>query len=167
MSFSFKRAVLLGLIALVAAAGLSRAQSTSDNTPTQRITVMTDKLDRMKRSLGSAISTLRQESGAKKEDEKNIATPIGRLVALAKDLDRVSADVSSLRGKLDRQEKYDNSQLESLEASVNEMQTRVESAQTDTAALRAASDASVSKPKDDKKGGGKFLGLFGGVHKDE
>ena len=167
MSFSFKRAVLLGVIAMVATAGVSRAQSTSDNTPTQRVAVMTDKLDRMKRSLGSAISTLRQETGAKKDDEKNVATPIGRLVALEKDLNRVSSDLSVLRGKIDRQEKYENSQLESFEATVNEMQTRVDTAQTETAALRSAPDSQISKPKDDKKSGGKFLGIFGGAHKDE
>ena len=165
MSFSFKKAVFLALIALVGSVVVSRAQSTSDNTPVQRVNVMTDKLDRMKKSLSSSISVMRQENDVKKDDEKNIATPIGRLVGLQKDVNRVSSDVSSLRGKIDRGEKYERSELDGLETTVNELQTRVDTAQTETAALRAA--PTVDKPKDDKKGGGKFLGIFGGNHKDE
>ncbi|MFL6375694.1 MAG: outer membrane protein assembly factor BamD [Pyrinomonadaceae bacterium] len=168
MSFSFKRALLVGLVALIAAAGVSLAQSTSDNTPLQRVMVMSDKVDRMKRGLSSLIATLRDETGTKKEDEKNIATPIGRLAALEKDVSRVSSDVASLRGKLDRGEKYERKEVDSLEATVNELQTRVETAQTETAALRAAPDAKTSagSSKEDKKGG-KFLGIFGGNKKDE
>jgi outer membrane assembly lipoprotein YfiO len=170
MSFSFKKAVLLGLVALIAAAGVSRAQGTSsDGTPIQRVSVMSDKLDRMRRSLSSVISVLRQENDVKKDDEKNIATPIGRLTALQKDISRVSSDVSSLRGKLDRGEKYERSEVDSLETTVAELQTRVDTAQTETAALRAATTTSggdTSKAKGDKKGG-KFLGIFGGGHKDE
>src|SRR3569833_2818115 len=107
MSFSFRKAAYLGLIALVAMAGITRAQ---DNTPMQRINVMSDKLDRMKRSLGSAITVLRQETGAKKDDEKNPGTPIGRLVGLEKDVSRLSGDVANLRGKVDRGDKYERSE---------------------------------------------------------
>ncbi|MBV9242330.1 MAG: hypothetical protein JO314_10010, partial [Acidobacteria bacterium] len=135
MSFSVRKAIFLGLIALVAVAGVSRAQEASDNSPSQRVSVMTDKLDRMRRGLQSAISVLRTENQSdpkKKDDEKNVGTPLGRLVALQKDVSRVSSDVASLRGKLDKGEKYDRTELDSLEASVNELQTRVDSAQTDT-----------------------------------
>jgi outer membrane assembly lipoprotein YfiO len=169
MSFSFKKAVLVALIALTSGVVITVAQGkSSDNTPIQRVNVMTDKLDRMKRSLNSAIGVLRDESGAKKDDEKNVATPIGRLVALEKDVNRIYSDVSSLRGKLDRSEKYESKDLDSLEATVAELQTRVDTAQTETAALRAApGTGNAAKPKDDKKGGGKLFGIFGGTHKDE
>jgi outer membrane assembly lipoprotein YfiO len=170
MSFSFKKAVLVGLVALVASVTVSRAQGTSsDNTPVQRINVMSDKLDRMKRSLSSAITVLRSESSANKDDEKNIATPIGRMVGLQKDVNRVSSDVASIRGKVDRGEKYERSELDGLETTVNELQTRVDTAQTETAALRASGDPTViSNSKSDNKKGGKFLGIFGGGnHKDE
>src|SRR6185503_15890963 len=100
MSFSFKKAVFLGLIALIASAGISRAQGTSsDNTPIQRVNVMTDKLDRMKRSLSSAIGVMRRENDVKKDDEKNVATPIGRLISLEKDVSRISSDTASLKRK--------------------------------------------------------------------
>ena len=170
MSFSFKKAVFLGLIALIASAGISRAQGTSsDNTPIQRVNVMTDKLDRMKRSLSSAIGVMRQENDVKKDDEKNVATPIGRLISLEKDVSRISSDTASLKRKIENSEKYERSELDSLEASVNELQTRVDTAQTETAAVRASSGSQTgTKPKDDKKGGGKLFGIFGGGgHKDE
>lgn len=172
MSFSFKRAVLVGVMAAIAAVGLQAQQtppSTSDASPVQRVNVMREKLDRMKRSLGSAISVLRQEGKSdpsKKDDEKNVATPLGRMVALLKDVNRLASDVNSLSGKLDRGDKYERSELDSLEQSVGELQLRVDSAQTETAALRAQPDSPVGKPREQKKKG-KFLGIFGGGGKDE
>src|SRR5438045_710689 len=99
MSVSFNRYVITILVAFFAMAGLVAAQQTSDATPAQRISVMSDRLDRMKRSLNSGISVLREENksdSSKKDDEKNIATPLGRLAALLKDVNRVSGDVGNI-----------------------------------------------------------------------
>ena len=159
MSFSFRKVVLLGVVALFAVAGVV-AQGTSDATPQQRVSVMSDKLDRMKRSLSTAISVLKEENksdASKKDDEKNVGTPLGRLVALQKDASRVSSDVSSIRGKIDRGEKYDRADLDSLEQSVNELVVRVDTAQTETAALRAQPDTPVGKPREKKKKGSCIL----------
>ncbi|HTH50706.1 MAG TPA: outer membrane protein assembly factor BamD [Pyrinomonadaceae bacterium] len=168
MSFSFKKVVFSSLIALLAIAGAS-AQNTSDATPMQRVNVMSDKLDRMKRGLSSAIAVMKDENRSdpsKKDDEKNIATPLGRLVALQKDVNRVAGDVNSLRGKIDRGDKFDKTDVDSLEQTVNELVQRVDTAQSETAALRASDTSPVGKARD-KKQKGKFLGIFGGGGKDE
>ena len=63
-------------------------------------------------------------------------------------------------------EKYDRKDLDSLEQMVAETGAAVDTAQTETAALRAQPDTPVGKPRDKKKKG-KFLGIFGGGGKDE
>jgi hypothetical protein len=64
----------------------------------------------MRRSLNSATSVLRQEAKgdkSKKDDEKDLNTPIGRLVALEKDASRLQSELNSLKGKIDRSETYE------------------------------------------------------------
>jgi outer membrane assembly lipoprotein YfiO len=168
MSFSLKKALFLACVTALVVVGVN-AQGTSDATPAQRVSVMSEKLDRMKRSLSSTITVLKQESNSdssRKDDEKNVATPLGRLIALQKDVSRISEEVNSLRGKVDRGEKYERVDLDNLEQSVNELVQRVDTAQTETAAVRAADTSPTGKPRDKKKKG-KFLGIFGGGGNDE
>ncbi|MEO6655904.1 MAG: outer membrane protein assembly factor BamD [Pyrinomonadaceae bacterium] len=130
---------------------------------------MSDKLDRMRRSLDSAISVLKEENKsdkAKKDDEKNLNTPLGRLVALEKDVSRHQSDVSNLRGKIDRAEKYDRTDIDSLEQVVNELQASVDTAQLETASARSNPGSTIGQPREKKKKK-KFLGIFGGGGSDE
>jgi len=169
MSFSLKNLVLFCIAALVALAGVAAAQTSKDATPLQRINVMSDKLDRMKRGLSSSIAALREENKSdpsKKDDEKNVGTPLGRLVSLQKDVNHVSGDVNNLRGKVDRGDKFDRKDVDDLEQSVNELTTRVDTAQTETAALRANDTSPTGKARE-KKQKGKFLGIFGKGGNDE
>ncbi|MBV9217452.1 MAG: outer membrane protein assembly factor BamD, partial [Acidobacteria bacterium] len=141
-----------------------------DGTVTQRLEVMRDKLERMRRSLGSAISTLKAESEknnkGQKEDEKDRNTPLGRLTALDKDAGRLLSDVNELRGKVDRADKYDKKDVDSLEQGVTELQASVDTAQLETASARAQSTTTEGQPRDKKKKG-KFLGIFGKGGNDE
>src|SRR6478735_3035842 len=169
MSFSLKNLVLFCIAALVALAGVAAAQTSKDATPLQRINVMSDKLDRMKRGLSSSIAALREENKSdpsKKDDEKNVGTPLGRLVSLQKDVNHVSGDVNNLRGKVDRGDKFDRKDVDDLEQSVNELTTRVDTAQTETATLRANDTSPTGKARE-KKQKGKFLGIFGKGGNDE
>ncbi len=80
-----------------------------DGTPAQRLEVMRQKLDTMRRSLNSAASVLRDENKgdeSKKDDKDKLETPLGRLLGLEKDVSRLSSEVNSLRGKVDRSEKF-------------------------------------------------------------
>lgn len=170
MKFSFCKIVFLQLAAILAVSTAAFSQvKPSDGTPSQRLNVMNEKLDRMRKSLNSATSVLKEESKSdktKKDDEKKLETPLGRLVALEKDASRLQSDVNTLRGKVDRGEKYERAEVDGLEQSVAELQARVDTAQLETASARAAPDSPVGKPREKKKKK-KFLGIFGGGGSDE
>ena len=170
MLFNSKKIVFLSAFAVLTFHAISFGQAKpNDGTATQRLDVMRDKLDRMRRSLASGISVLKEENKddkTKKDDKEKLATPLGRLLALEKDASRLQSDVNSVRGKVDRGEKYDRSDIDSLEESVTELLARVDTAQLETAAARAIPDSPVGKARDIKKKK-KFLGIFGRGGNDE
>ncbi len=163
--FAFaKRIVLLSMLIVAGSAvsGFGQAKP-GDGTAVQRLEVMGQKLTIMRRSLASASSVLKEESKAdkSKNDDKSIAdTPLARLSGLEKEAARLQSDVSSLRGKVDRNEHVENSEIDSLEQGVSEFQARVDAAQLETATARAAPTSNVGKPREKKKKK-KFLGIFG------
>lgn len=140
-----------------------------DGTISQRLDVMRDKIERMRRSLNSATAGLKEENKEdkdKKDDAKKLETPLGRLTALEKDASRLMSDVNNLRGKTDRGEKFEQTDVDTLEQLVSELQTRVDTAQLETASERANPVSQVGKPREKKKKK-KFLGIFGGGGNDE
>jgi outer membrane assembly lipoprotein YfiO len=140
-----------------------------EGTASQRLDVMSQKLEIMRRSLKSAASVLEQESKgdeSKKGDKENPDSPHARLVSLEKEAGRLQSEVNSLKGKVDRGEKYDAKDIDQAEQSVADLQVRVDKAQTETAEARATPDSPVGKPRQMKKKG-KFLGIFGGGGNDE
>lgn len=168
--FNANRIVLFTMMAILGLGSVAFAQvKPGEGTALQRLDVMRDKLERMRRSLNSAVSVLKEENKddkSKKDDEKKLDTPLGRLVALEKDASRLQSDVNSLRGKVDRGEKYERSDLDSLEQMVGELQGRVDTAQLETASARANPTSTLGQPRDKKKKK-KFLGIFGGGGNDE
>ena len=170
MFFDPKRVAFLSFVFLMAFAGLGLGQAKpQDGTAVQRLDVMRDKLERMRRSLNSVVSVLREDSKndkAKKDDEKKLDTPLGRLSALEKDVSRVQSDVNNLRGKVDRSEKYERTDVDTLEQSVGELNSRVDTALLETASTRANPVSSVGQPRQKVKKK-KFLGIFGGGGNDE
>lgn len=170
MFFLAKRFLLLFLLIVAGfvASGLGQVKP-AEGTATQRLEVMGQKLTIMRRSLTSAASVLKEESKndkSKKDDKNNLDTPLGRLLSLEKEAARLQADVNSLRGKVDRGEQFENSEVDSLEQAVSEFQTRVDAAQLETATARATPNSPVGKPREKKKKK-KFLGIFGGGGTDE
>lgn len=167
--FSFFSLVALFAATLVfSSAGFSQAKP-ADGTPSQRLEVMRQKLETMRRSLNSAASVLRDENKddeSKKDDKSKPDTPLGRLLSLEKDVSRLSSEVNSLRGKVDRSEKFEMSEIDQLEQATAEMLTRVDAVQLETASARATPDSPVGKPREIKKKK-KFLGIFGGGGNDE
>ena len=170
MSFYIKRASFLSFLFILAfsAAAFGQAKP-GDGTYSQRLDIMRDKVERMRRSLSSAANVLKDENkedNAKKDDGKKLETPLGRLVALEKDASRMMSDVNNLRGKVDRGEKVEKTDVDTIEQLVSELQTRVDTAQLETATARANPVSSVGKPREKKKKK-KFLGIFGGGGNDE
>ncbi len=170
MFFLTKSRVLLSLlmVAGLVLCGFGQVKP-ADGTASQRLDVMGQKLSIMRRSLTSAASVLKEENKddkSKKDDKEKTDTPLGRLLSLEKDAARLQSDVNSLKSKIDRGDKFENSEVDSLEQAVSELQTRVDTAQLETAAARATPTSNVGKPRE-KKQKKKFLGIFGGGGSDE
>ena len=142
-------------------------QKPGEGSPSQRIEVMRQKLDTMRRSLQSAQTGLKQEADDNNQnvDKKAAETPLARLKGLEKEVSSLSSNVNSLRGKLDRAEKYEGNEIDQLETQVSEIQTRVDNALLETASARKQQYTVGAKREKKKKG--KFLGIFGGGGNDE
>ncbi len=164
------KAIVLSLFLLLSFVAPNLAQKNDgQGTIAQRLEVMRQKLETIRRSLSGAASVLKDENKedkSKKDDKSKLETPLGRLNGLEKEASGLQSEVNSLRGKADRSEKYEASEVDQLEASVAELQTRADNALTETASLRANPVSDVGKPREKKKKG-KFLGIFGGGGTDE
>lgn len=164
----FKFVLTVAVVAAFSMSVFAQAKP-GDGTPSQRLEVMRQKLDTMRRSLTSAASVLRDENKGdetKKDDKDKRDTPLGRLIGLEKDASRLQSEVNSLRGKVDRSEKFEMSEIDSLETGVSDLLGQVDKAQLETATARAGSDSPVGKSREVKKKK-KFLGIFGGGGNDE
>ncbi|MFZ0750853.1 MAG: hypothetical protein WAM70_15930, partial [Pyrinomonadaceae bacterium] len=146
----------------VAALALPNAQGQSSASNFQRLTVMKSKLEAMRRSLSSAIAAM--NSGDKADKQKNADDPRERLRSLDKEVGSILSEVNDLITKEEKAEKYDTAQLGSLETSVTELNTRVESGLQSTAGARTGETANY-RPKE--KGGRRFFGLFPGKKNDK
>lgn len=170
MNFSKVRHVSAVLLALATFAAVGFAQvKTGDGSPGTRLEVMKQKLETIRRSAASSASVLEDESKGQndpKGEKASADTPLARLRSIEKDASRLQSEVNSLRGKVDRSEKYEAAELDQLEASVAELQVRADAVLVETATARANPESQVGKPREKKKKK-KFLGIFGGGGTDE
>jgi outer membrane assembly lipoprotein YfiO len=159
------KAFLLSLFLILSLVSIGTAQNKeAQGSVTQRLEVMRQKLETMRRSLESAASVLKDENKddkSKKEDKTKLETPLGRLRGLQKEAQTLQSEVNSLRGKVDRAEKYETSEVDQLESTVNDLQTRADNALTETAGARANPVSAEGTAREVKKKK-KFLGIFGG-----
>src|SRR5437870_9569984 len=132
----------------------------------QRMDVMRSKLEAMRRSLDSALAALNAKDTGDKT--KNPDDPRQRVRGLDKEVASVLSEVNDLHSKEDRSEKYDASKLDGLEASVAELNTRVEAALQATAGARTAGEdtSSTYQPKREK-GKRRLFGLLPGKSNDK
>ena len=158
-------ALLLGSLSAATTLGQgqpSRAQT--DQTDSQRLTIMRSKLDAMRKSLNSAIAAIPAKEASDKSKNKpaNPDDPRERLRGLEKEVGSVLSDVNDLSSKQDHAEKYDTSKIDGLETSVAELSTRVQTALQSTASARTGDPATASNyhPKQEK-GKKRLLGLLG------
>ena len=93
--FYKNKAILLSLVLVLSFAVPVLAQ----NSASQRIEIMRQKLDTMRRSLDSAISVLKNSDDAKKSDKSDPSTPLGRLTGLDKEVSSLNSDVQQCRRK--------------------------------------------------------------------
>ena len=157
------RLILLSLlcVALVlsvapAAFAQGGAKGPSELTNVQRLEVMRQKLESMRRSLNSAISSMPAPEGKEKASKES---PREILKGLDKDVGSILSEVNDLRNKVDRAERFEPNSIERLESSVADISPRVEAGLQSTASARSSAATSTASKKKKK---GKFLGLFGG-----
>lgn len=131
-------------------------QGQTELSTVQRLDVMSSKLDHMRRSLNSALSSMSQD----KSKTASAEDPATRLKGLEKEVSSLMSDVADIRAKNEKAEKFDATQLDRLETSVAELNTRVETGLQQTASARGVAAADTGDKKKKKKG--KFFGLFGG-----
>ena len=158
-----KRAIFLSLLAVLSFALPIAAQTKSDATPMQRLDVLRQRLETMRRSLGAAFSVIREENKedkTKKDDKDKPETPLGRLTSLEKEAAGLQSDVNSMRGKVDRAEKFEMSDIDQLESTVGEFQARADRALVETASARANPVSTVGQTREPKKKKCKIIFLF-------
>jgi outer membrane protein assembly factor BamD len=150
---------LLALCAILLCGSIGVARAQTEGSPAQRLEVMRSKLDSMRRSLNSAVAAMNAKD---KGDKASADDPRTRLRGLEQEVNSVLSEVNDLRGKQERAERIDTTQLDKLETSVNDLNTRVQAGLQATAGERSAS---ATTPKKKKKG--KLFGLFGGGDNEE
>jgi outer membrane protein assembly factor BamD len=121
---------------------------------------MDSRLDLMRRSLSSAVKGM-ESKNTDKDKKANADDPVVRLKGLQKEVSSLTSEVNDIRSKNDKAEKFDATALDRLEASVAELNTRVQSSLQETAGARNAVATAGSSDKKKKKKG-KLFGLFGG-----
>lgn len=159
--FSARFVICAALVLALAGAALAQGGGTqSDLSTIQRLDVMRSKLDSMRRSLNSAISSM-GTTGQSDKDKKNPDDPRVRLQGLEKEVGSLQSEVNDIRAKQERSERYDPTTLDRLEAAVTDLNNRVQAGLQATAGARTTSANARAAPAKKKKKG-KFLGLFGG-----
>jgi outer membrane protein assembly factor BamD len=151
-------ALLLGALpatALRATAAVAVRQS--QLSPAQRLEVMRSRLETMRRTLNSAIAGLNAKDKGESADD-----PHARLGGLEKETNKLLDEINELKGKQERAERFDPTEIDKLEAAVTELDNRAQIAMRETARERTttAAAADAESVKKSKKGGffGKILG---------
>ncbi|HEV2914636.1 MAG TPA: outer membrane protein assembly factor BamD [Pyrinomonadaceae bacterium] len=158
MHFRRLASVALGAILLAGFASVAVFAQGSDASPAQRLDVMKSRLDTMRRSLNNAISSINAKDGD--GTRASADDPGARLRGLEQEVSSVLKDVLDARGKVEHSERLEAGLLDRLEASVADLNTRVEAGLQSTASARSANAAASAPAKKKKKKG--FLGIFGG-----
>ncbi|MCA1606445.1 MAG: hypothetical protein LC775_13470, partial [Acidobacteria bacterium] len=99
--------ICAALVLALATTVLSQGTAQSELSALQRLDVMRSKLDLMRRSLNSAISSMEPKNTAQGEKEKkNPDDPRERLRGLDKEVGSILSEVNEIRGKQERSERY-------------------------------------------------------------
>src|ERR1041385_4167304 len=123
-------AVFCALIFGVAQTGFAQQQQKSGGqtelSTTQRLDVMSSKLDLLRRSLSAAIKALEAKTADADKDKKaNADDPVSRLKGLEKEVASLNSEVNDIRSKNDKAEKFDATAVDRLAGSVTRLNTRV------------------------------------------
>ncbi len=154
--------ICAALVLAMASVALAQGGSTqSELSALQRLDVMQSKLDSMRRSLTGAISSIEPKTASQGQKKKDPDDPRERLRGLDKEVGSIVSEVSDVRSKQERSERYDPTILDRLETSVADLNTRVQAGLQATASARTGGLAAGTAPAKKKKKG-RLFGLLGG-----
>ncbi|MGI8997999.1 MAG: outer membrane protein assembly factor BamD [Pyrinomonadaceae bacterium] len=141
----------------------------SEGTPTQRLEVLRQRLEGQRRTLNSTLAGLNTGDDKEKKDNKSSSAEDAatRLRGLEKEIGSLLSEVLDLRGKADRAEKFEASDIDKLESAAVDLNGRIDTALLATAGERRT--AAVGTPVKKKKTGffGRLLGRGGDDEFDE
>src|ERR1041384_22642 len=122
MFFGKSKAIFWAVSLMLALAAVGFAQNKpGDGSVTQRLEVMRQKLENVRRSLSSAATAFKEEDDKSKKENKTLDTPLSRIKALEKEASSLQSEVNSIRGKIDRSEKYEPSDVDQLETATSDI----------------------------------------------
>ncbi|MDT4955018.1 MAG: outer membrane protein assembly factor BamD [Acidobacteriota bacterium] len=133
------------------------AQGAGEGTPAQRLEIMRSKLDSLRRSLNSAVASMNAKEG---NDKAGVDDPRNRLRGLEQEANSILSEVNDLKSKQERAERVETKDLDRLETSVTDLNTRAQAALQSTAS--EVRNGPVAPKQTKKKKKGKLFGLFGG-----
>src|SRR5690606_23386477 len=90
---------------------------------------------------------------------ENADSPLARLQAIEKEAAALQSEVNTLRGRIDRSEQFEMSDLTQLESSVTELQSRADIVLVETAEARADGSITAGQPREPQKKK-KLLGII-------
>jgi outer membrane protein assembly factor BamD len=153
-------ALLLGALPgrVLRVAAAQQSQQSQLTTP-QRLDVMRSRLDTMRRTLNSAIAGL---NAKEKGQDASADDPRTRLGGLEKEASKLLGEIADLRGKHERAERFDPTELDKLETAVTDLDTRMQASMRDTMRERSAAPAVASNDDKKKKKGPGFFGRLMG-----
>ncbi|HEX8458491.1 MAG TPA: outer membrane protein assembly factor BamD [Pyrinomonadaceae bacterium] len=141
----------------------ARAGAQSEGTATQRLEVLRQRLETLRRTLNGAIAGLNAsgDDNKKNKDKKANDDPAARLRGLEKEAGSILHEVAEARATVDRGDKYETANLEKLESAVADFNTRTDAALAAT--VEARRSASVASGGSSGKKNKKKAGFFGRI----
>jgi outer membrane protein assembly factor BamD len=136
------------------------AQGTGEGTPAQRLEIMRSRLETLRRSLNSAIAAMNSKDSGDKNAKPGADDPRTRLRGLEQEANSILSEVTDLKSKQDRSERIDTKDIDKLETSYTDLNTRAQAVLQSTA--NEVRNAPIATKDTKKKKKGKLFGLFGG-----
>jgi outer membrane protein assembly factor BamD len=134
-----------------------------EGTATQRLEVLRQRLDSLRRTLNGAIAGLNAGDDKQKKDQKAAADdPATRLRGLEKEVNSLLDEVAEMRARAERGDKFEVTDVDKLEAAFADLNGRIESGlQATVGARRTATASGVSTSSKSKKKPGFFGRILG------
>ncbi|HEX8422125.1 MAG TPA: outer membrane protein assembly factor BamD, partial [Pyrinomonadaceae bacterium] len=138
-------------------------RSQSEGTAVQRLEVLRQRLDTLRRTLNGAIAGLNANDDKQKKDQKAAAAddPASRLRGLEKEVSSLLSEVNETRSRAERAEKFEATDVDKLESAFGDLNGRVESGLQATAGARRTTTVATGSTSSKKKKPGFFGRILG------